>query len=168
MNELWSRVYQQIASEWPQTIISAYRGDVCGETVTVYTNDGPRPNSSDTSNCQTPNEKGKYFHPIEMHGYVWGHGWDGHGMTAALMAVSCKQDSQAGPFPPHLFPSSYTIQEGPDGRTPKIKPTFWFWHNEVGHLNASSIFDGLRYTVGHGTASAGFEWTAAPPAPCCL
>jgi hypothetical protein len=50
---------------------------------------------------------------------------------------------------PHL-PLRYTIQEGPDGRTPKVAPTFWFWHNEVGHLNASSIFDGLRYTVGHG------------------
>jgi hypothetical protein len=68
VTELWTRVYQQIASEWPQTLISAYRGEVCAETVTVYTNDGPAPNTSDISTCQTATEGGKYFHPIEMHG----------------------------------------------------------------------------------------------------
>ena len=38
---------------------------------------------------------------------------------------------------------------GPDGNSP-VAPTYWFWHPNVGHANASRIFDGYVATVGHG------------------
>ena len=69
---LWDEIYHTIRSVSPATMISAYRGDVCAAQhgATLYTNDGPPPNSSDTSGCQPPRPdgRGKYFHPTEVHG----------------------------------------------------------------------------------------------------
>merc|ERR1719240_2351781 len=68
MGKLWDRVYSEIRTTSPSTLISSYRGDVCASTGSLYTNAGPPTNSSDTSSCQAPKEDGKYFHPTEMHG----------------------------------------------------------------------------------------------------
>lgn len=70
VNELWSEVYKTIRTVSPDTLISSYRGDVCASIGTLYTNDGPPPNSTDTSKCAKPSEDGKFFHPTEMHGCV--------------------------------------------------------------------------------------------------
>ena len=59
-------------------VISPYRGDVCISTGSLYTNNGPQPNSSDSSQCGKFSEKGKYFHPVEMHGITMQEGDDGN------------------------------------------------------------------------------------------
>lgn len=68
--ELWNQVYETIRTVSPSTMITSYRGDVCTSNAgdTLYTNDGPPPNSTDTSGCQAHHEGGQYFHPSEMHG----------------------------------------------------------------------------------------------------
>jgi hypothetical protein len=64
------QVYETIRTVSPNTMISSYRGDVCASKAgaTLYTNDGPPPNTTDTSGCQDNHEGGEYFHPTEMHG----------------------------------------------------------------------------------------------------
>ena len=49
--ELWDQVYKTIRTVSPWTMITAYRGDVCAAKngQTLYTNDGPPPNSTDPS-----------------------------------------------------------------------------------------------------------------------
>lgn len=49
--ELWDQVYKTIRTVSPWTMITAYRGDVCAakDGQTLYTNDGPPPNSTDPS-----------------------------------------------------------------------------------------------------------------------
>jgi len=61
----------------------------------------------------------------------------------------CTAYSETGGFfhPNELH--GITMQEGPDGNT-DAKPTYWFWHPNVGHANASRMFDGIIATVGHG------------------
>ena len=50
-NQLWDQVYKTIRTVSPWTMITAYRGDVCAakDGQTLYTNDGPPPNSTDPS-----------------------------------------------------------------------------------------------------------------------
>ena len=57
---------------------SPYRGDVCSSIGSLYTNDGPAPNSTNSSECATPSEAGRYFHPSEMHGVTMQEGPDGN------------------------------------------------------------------------------------------
>ena len=47
---------------------SRYRGDVCSSTGTLYTNDGPAPHGTNSSECGPPSETGPFFHATEMHG----------------------------------------------------------------------------------------------------
>jgi alpha-L-fucosidase len=49
--QLWDQVYKTIRTVSPWTMITAYRGDVCAAKngQTLYTNDGPPPNSTDPS-----------------------------------------------------------------------------------------------------------------------
>ena len=65
---LWDETYQTIRTVSPSTIISPYRGDICASTGSLYTNNGPAPNTTDSSSCGKPSEAGQYFHPTEMHG----------------------------------------------------------------------------------------------------
>lgn len=65
---MWQDVYKTIRDESPTTLISPYRGDICASTTSLYTNDGPAPNSTDVSSCAEPSPTGKFFHPTEMHG----------------------------------------------------------------------------------------------------
>lgn len=112
LTDLWDRVYHEIRTTSPATLISAYRGDVCASTGSLYLNKGPVPNSSDTGRCKnTFDELGTQFHPTEMHGI--------------------------------------TIQQGADGNSDS-KPTYWFWHEMIGHANASRVFNSILSTVGHG------------------
>lgn len=123
-NDLWAQVYKTIRTVSPGTMISSYRGDVCsaenGET--VYSNNGPPPNSTDTSSCQTPGETGQYFHPIEMHGITIQEGPDGN------------TDAQPTYWFWHPWACAKNITGCP-------------W---VGHANASRIFDSYIVTVGRG------------------
>ena len=75
---LWERVYAEVRGTSPSTIISAYRGDVCAPTGSLYTRNGPVPNSSDTSGCEAATEEGAYFQPSEMHGITIQEGRDGN------------------------------------------------------------------------------------------
>ena len=75
---LWERVYAEVRGTSPSTIISAYRGDVCATTGSLYTRNGPVPNSSDTSGCEAATEEGAYFQPSEMHGITIQEGRDGN------------------------------------------------------------------------------------------
>ena len=43
-----------------------------------YTNNGPAPNTTDTSTCGKASETGTYFHPTEMHGITIQEGPDGN------------------------------------------------------------------------------------------
>ena len=78
--ELWKQVYETIRTLSPATMITAYRGDVCAAKngATLYTNNGPPPNSTDTSGCADAEEGGKYFHPTELHGSTIQEGPDGN------------------------------------------------------------------------------------------
>lgn len=68
VEELWTRVYEEIRTVSPSTMISPYRGDVCAAIDTVYTNAGPPPNSTSTAACSPGKPGEEYFHPTEMHG----------------------------------------------------------------------------------------------------
>ena len=61
LDNLWSEVYETIRTVSPATMITAYRGDVCAAQngATLYSNDGPPPNSTDTSGCQPPRKDGR-------------------------------------------------------------------------------------------------------------
>lgn len=122
LNELWRQVYQTIREVSPATLISSYRGDVCASIGTLYTNNGPPPNSSDTSNCQQPSEAGKYFHPTEMHGITIQEGPDGN----------------SDALPTFWFWHPWACAGNVSGCP---------W---IGHANASRIFDSYLVTVGHG------------------
>ena len=110
----------------PQTIISAYRGDVCSRVGSLYTSDGPEPNSTDSTECAEWNhtETGKYFHPIEYHGVTMQEGPDGN---------------TAGARPTYWF--------WHPKRVCALNATECPW---VGHSNASRLFDGYIETVGRG------------------
>ena len=124
VNALWEAVYKTIRTVSPSTMITSYRGDVCaakgGET--LYTNDGPPPNSTDTSGCQPNHEGGKYFHPTEMHGITIQEGPDGN--TDAM--------------PTYWFWHPWACAKNITGCP---------W---IGHANASRIFDSYIVTVGRG------------------
>ena len=79
VDKLWQAVYEEIRTTSPETMISAYRGDVCASTGSLYTSDSAAPNSSDTALCNhTASEHGRYFHPSEMHGITIQEGPDGN------------------------------------------------------------------------------------------
>ena len=123
VTDLWARVYEEIRTTSPATLISAYRGDVCATTGSLYTRAGPAPNSSsDTSGCAAPSETGEYFQPSEMHGITIQEGPDGN------------TDS----VPTYWFWHPWACAGNVSGCP---------W---VGHANASRIFDSYLVTVGHG------------------
>jgi alpha-L-fucosidase len=106
----------------PATLTSAQRGDVCASTGSLYTNSGPAPNSTNSSECDPPSEQGEYFHPNELHGVTMQEGPDGN--TAAAPTYWFW----------HPWVCAFNVTGCP-------------W---VGHANASRIFDGYVATVGHG------------------
>ena len=55
----YTDVYEHIRKVSPSTLISSKRGDVCDNTASLYTNDGPAPNSTDSSQCTTASETGQ-------------------------------------------------------------------------------------------------------------
>ena len=60
-------------------MISPYRGDICASIGTLYTSDGPVPNSTDGSACsKQASETGSTFYPTEMHGITAQMGPDGN------------------------------------------------------------------------------------------
>jgi len=124
---LWDQVYRTIRTVSPPTLITAYRGDVCAAQhgATLYTNDGPPPNTTDTSICQAPRTdgRGKYFHPLEDHGITIQEGPDGN-----------TDDS-----PTYWFWHRWACAKNVSGCP---------W---VGHANASRIFDSYVVTVGRGS-----------------
>ena len=87
-----------------------------------YTNNGPAPNTTDTSTCGKASETGTYFHPTEMHGITIQEGPDGN------------TDLQ----PTYWFWHPWACAGNKTGCP---------W---VGHGNASRIFDSYLVTVGHG------------------
>jgi alpha-L-fucosidase len=76
--QLWAEVYDTIRTASPATLISPYRGDICATTGSLYTSDGPEPNSTDGSACAKPSETGAHFYPSEMHGITAQMGPDGN------------------------------------------------------------------------------------------
>jgi len=126
LTDLWDQVYETIRTVSPSTMISSYRGDVCASAggATTYTNDGPPPNSTDSSNCLPHNTDGagKYFHPTEMHGITIQEGPDGN------------TDAQ----PTYWFWHPWACAKNVTGCP---------W---VGHANASRIYDSYIVTVGRG------------------
>jgi alpha-L-fucosidase len=125
---LWEAVYGEIRTTSPSTMISAYRGDVCASTGSLYTSDGPAPNSTtDIGLCPgkgkgSTTEAGKYFHPTEMHGITIQEGPDGN------------TDLQPTYWFWHPWACAGNVSGCP-------------W---VGHGNASRIFNSYLATVGHG------------------
>lgn len=103
-------------------MISAYRGDICASTGSLYTNSGPPPNTSDTSRCGAFSESGAHFHPTEMHGITIQEGPDGN------------SDSK----PTYWFWHPWACAGNKTGCP---------W---VGHANASRVFNSILATVGHG------------------
>ena len=77
-DKLWDDVYGLLRTDSPNTMIGPYRGDVCMSTGSLYLNDGPLPNSSNTRTCAQSNPRGKYFHPSELHGITMQEGPDGN------------------------------------------------------------------------------------------
>ena len=120
--ELWAQTYATIRLLSPATLISPYRGDICASTGTLYTSDGPAPNSSDASPCGKPSEGGAYFKPTEM-----------HGITAQM-----GPDGNTGTVPTYWFWHPWACAGNISGCP---------W---VGHTNASRLFDSVIATVGHG------------------
>jgi alpha-L-fucosidase len=55
----YTDVYEHIRKVSPSTLISSKRGDVCDNTASLYTNDGPAPNSTDSSQCTTASVTGQ-------------------------------------------------------------------------------------------------------------
>mmetsp|Transcript_15265 Transcript_15265/g.39253 ORF Transcript_15265/g.39253 Transcript_15265/m.39253 type:complete len:598 (+) Transcript_15265:41-1834(+) len=124
VTDLWVQVYDTIRTVSPNTMISSYRGDVCAskDGNTLYTNNGPAPNSTDPAGCQDPQEGGQYFHPTEMHGITIQEGPDGN------------TDSMPTYWFWHPWACAFNITGCP-------------W---IGHANASRIFDSYIVTVGRG------------------
>ena len=122
VTDLWERVYEEIRSVSPSTMISPYRGDICASIGTLYTSNGPVPNSTDGSACQSPTETGAIFHPTEM-----------HGITAQM-----GPDGNTDDVPTYWFWHNWACARNISGCP---------W---VGHTNASRIFDSFIWTVGHG------------------
>ena len=124
--ELWQRVYDEIRTTSPSTMISPYRGDICEahNGGSLYTNDGPPPNSTDISKCVDQTEGAKYFHPTEEHGITIQEGFDGN--TDAM--------------PTYWFWHPWACADAKDH--PDCP-----W---IGHANASRVFDDYLVTVGHG------------------
>ncbi len=124
MVQLWSRVYTEIRTTSPSTMIGPYRGDICAATTTLYTSNGPVPNSTDGSACipQSVDGMGKYFHPTEM-----------HGITAQM-----GPDGNTGIIPTFWFWHPWACAGNITGCP---------W---VGHANASRMFDMFEFSVGHG------------------
>lgn len=122
VTQLWSEVYSTIRTVSPNTMISPYRGDICSSTRSLFTNDGPAPNTTDTNGCKGLSEKGKYFHPTEMHGITIQEGPDGN--------TNAK--------PTYWFWHPWACAGNKTGCP---------W---IGHGNASRIFDSYLVTVGHG------------------
>ena len=124
---LWEQVYEAIHTVSPNTMISSKRGDVCrvihGQT--LYTNDGPPPNSTDITPCPEAgpsHEGGRYFHPIEAHGVTIQQGPDGNGVGN----------------PTFWFWHPWACADNVTGCP---------W---VGHANASRVFDSYLFTIGRG------------------
>lgn len=122
MTDLWQRVYQEIRTTSPDTLITAGRGDVCSSTGSLYSGNGPPPNSTDIGHCGKFSESGAYFHPTEMHGITMQEGPDGN------------TDSKPTYWFWHDWACAGNISGCP-------------W---VGHANASRLFDSILATVGHG------------------
>ena len=123
MTNLWQRVYREIRTTSPDTLISSYRGDVCASTGSLYMNNGPPPNSTNSiATCSKPDELGQYFHPTEMHGITIQEGPDGN----------------SDEMPTYWFWHPWVCAKNITGCP---------W---VGHGNASRIFDSYLKTVGHG------------------
>lgn len=122
MAALWAQTYATIRELSPSTLISPYRGDICASTGTLYTSDGPAPNSSDAATCGKPSEAGAYFKPTEM-----------HGITAQM-----GPDGNTGTIPTYWFWHDWACAGNVSGCP---------W---VGHTNASRLFDSVVNTVGHG------------------
>jgi alpha-L-fucosidase len=118
----YDSVFKMIREISPDTLISAYRGDVCTSIGSLYTNDGPAPNASDSAECQPASETGKYFHPTEMHGVTMQEGPDGNTPIQ----------------PTYWFWHAWACAGNVSGCP---------W---VGHANASRIFNSYVATVGHG------------------
>ena len=118
ITDLWVQVYETIRTVSPDTMISSYRGDVCSAKggATLYTNDGPPPNSTDTAGCQAQHEGGRYFHPTEMHGITIQEGPDGNSDASPTFWFW------------HPWACAHNVTGCP-------------W---IGHANASRIFDSCK------------------------
>lgn len=121
-SQYYDECFKLIRDMSPNTLISAYRGDVCATTGSLYTNSGPSANSTNSTECSAPSEEGEFFHPSEMHGVTMQEGPDGNTPIA----------------PTYWFWHPWACAYNKTGCP---------W---VGHSNASRIFDGYVATVGHG------------------
>eukprot|EP00756_Hemistasia_phaeocysticola_P045537 Hpha_TRINITY_DN19285_c0_g1::TRINITY_DN19285_c0_g1_i1::g.194424::m.194424/K01206/FUCA; alpha-L-fucosidase len=122
--DLWERVYTEIRTTSPETLISPYRGDICASTGTLYTSSKSAvPNTTDTRACGARSEEGDTFYPTEMHGITIQEGPDGNQDIA----------------PTYWFWHPWACAGNKTGCP---------W---VGHGNASRIFDSYLVTVGHGS-----------------
>jgi alpha-L-fucosidase len=71
-------VFKLIRKISPSTLIGAQRGDVCANVGSLYTNDGPAANGTNSTSCSAGSETGEYFHPNELHGVTMQEGPDGN------------------------------------------------------------------------------------------
>ena len=79
--QLWEPVFDLIWTLSPQTLLGPKKGDYCqsnGGRYSLYVNNGPLPNSTDTSYCTFPNRTGLNFSPLESHGVTIQEGPDGN------------------------------------------------------------------------------------------
>lgn len=122
LDGLWDKVFQEIRTVSPATMISPGRGDVCASTGSLYNSEGPEPNSTTSTHCKSRTETSPYFQPTEMHGITMQEGPDGN------------SDEK----PTYWFWHEWACAGNKTGCP---------W---VGHGNASRVFDSMLVTVGHG------------------
>ena len=72
--EYYDECFALIRNVSPATLTTPTRGDVCASIGSLYTNSGPAPNSTNSSECDLPSEEGRYFHPNELHGVTMQEG----------------------------------------------------------------------------------------------
>ena len=121
--DLWAQTFATIRTLSPATLISPYRGDICASVGTLYTSDGPAPNSTDTSACGKPSEAGAYFHATEMHGITAQMGPDGNTGTVSARARGTLSRAERTP--------THTLTHCLSPRTCRYRPTGSGTHGRV-------------------------------------
>jgi hypothetical protein len=92
-SDYYDDCFRLIRTLSPQTLISSYRGDVCANTGSLYTNDGPQPNGTNSSGCTLPSETGMCVDASSIHRRACACAW--HVQLAHADAQACATRTRA-------------------------------------------------------------------------